>query len=324
MIRRPPRSTLSSSSAASDVYKRQLSVSGLLCASSPLTRPRVAVCVSGMARTFSNLLEHRSLKGNMIEALGASVTSFAFLKTDDKRSDIHAGEIEYDRSLVLAAAQYIGASGSRLRVTNQSYNPLPACPNYPIRTGNNLEDRINSPEFEQSHLGQLNNKYQCYQMIVEYERQTKSRFDFVLVTRPDITWYAPLAPWCINPLTNLSIPRAQSPIIHLTDWITWIPRQHVANFLSEPYKAYHNCSRPLALDETMEAWMISWISRFLETRFLDAIGEDQPKIETLLPGTLTRVGGEGMDHSGCRDVHVRGLYDQCPNVFYDNRCNNPN
>ena len=47
--------------------------------------PPVALCITGIARTFPNAITHRSLLENFIESLGAPVTTFAYLKLRDSR-----------------------------------------------------------------------------------------------------------------------------------------------------------------------------------------------------------------------------------------------
>src|SRR5664280_3774636 len=60
MIRRPPRSTLSSSSAASDVYKRQLLPDGGVCRRWH-SRRRLVIDSSGSAHTDRNIF-HLSIR----------------------------------------------------------------------------------------------------------------------------------------------------------------------------------------------------------------------------------------------------------------------
>ena len=70
-------------------------IASMLCSPSG-PAPNVALCVAGAARTFQNKLVHRSLKENVIERLGAPVTTFAFLKLGDARGD---SRVEYGATI---------------------------------------------------------------------------------------------------------------------------------------------------------------------------------------------------------------------------------
>src|SRR5664279_5994541 len=78
MIRRPPRSTLSSSSAASDVYKRQrYMVGGVdVWLNTPL-RPMEASGTSGMKAAHNGVVNFSVLDGWWIEGWIEGVTGWA-------------------------------------------------------------------------------------------------------------------------------------------------------------------------------------------------------------------------------------------------------
>ena len=77
MIRRPPRSTLSSSSAASDVYKRQVAdrtailVDDLADTSNTITRAAKLVKKEGASQVYA-LITHGILSGDAIDRINAS------------------------------------------------------------------------------------------------------------------------------------------------------------------------------------------------------------------------------------------------------------
>ena len=99
-------------SAASATHTR--SVPGMLCAGYASRPPRVAVCLAGGARTFPHALVKRSLRENLIDALGVGSSSlqvFAHLKLADKRGDDRSkfnGKVHATRSQVLEAAADVG------------------------------------------------------------------------------------------------------------------------------------------------------------------------------------------------------------------------
>src|SRR5678815_290219 len=82
MIRRPPRSTLDRSSAASDVYKRQGSVSTVPGAFKPALggRDDVALMVEHLLRHVAHLVELRARSGRHV-ALALEPEPHCFLET---------------------------------------------------------------------------------------------------------------------------------------------------------------------------------------------------------------------------------------------------
>ena len=67
----------------------QFSVPDLVCAG--VKPKRTAVCVGGAARTFGHPVVYRTLKTNVIDALGGIVVPFAYLKLGDDRGTIRDG-----------------------------------------------------------------------------------------------------------------------------------------------------------------------------------------------------------------------------------------
>ena len=67
----------------------QFSVPNLVCAG--VKPKRTAVCVGGAARTFGHPVVYRTLKTNVIDALGGIVVPFAYLKLGDDRGTIRDG-----------------------------------------------------------------------------------------------------------------------------------------------------------------------------------------------------------------------------------------
>src|SRR5674536_54604 len=84
MIRRPPRSTLSSSSAASDVYKRQLTVAGAEDVATALRAAGHEVAAyTGRTDTADREEIERRLRANDVKALVAtSALGMGFDKPD--------------------------------------------------------------------------------------------------------------------------------------------------------------------------------------------------------------------------------------------------
>ena len=57
-------------------------MSELLCAASS-SKPHIALCLGGQARTFANALVHRSVVEHVIQALGAHMVVFACVVTSE-------------------------------------------------------------------------------------------------------------------------------------------------------------------------------------------------------------------------------------------------
>ena len=65
-----------------------------------------------------------------------------------------------------------------------------------------------SAAYYQSFLGQLESRYQCMRLIEGFERKQQQpqegggggefEFDVVIIARPDLVWYRPVAPWCLH------------------------------------------------------------------------------------------------------------------------------
>ena len=158
---------------------------GLLC-SGVEPRPKIAICLSGLARTFRNPLVHMSLKENVLEALGAPVTAFAYFRT----LDLNGTREEEQQLLAVAAA--IGINETRID-SGLIRAPFagPQC-KYP--KVNLAKEPV--PGDAASIVGQAHNRRQCYDMISDHETRLDVHFDWVLYTRPDLTWYRPLRPFC--------------------------------------------------------------------------------------------------------------------------------
>ena len=178
--------------------------------------PNVALCVGGAARTFVNPLVHRSLKENLMERLGAPVTPLAFLKLNDARGDNRTGFnklINAEEKQVRNAALAIGVAPEDLTIKRDSYNPLPQCPNYDKFVAN-PSSHLGSAAYYQSMLGQLENRAMCYEAMVARETRTNTTFDWLVVTRPDLTWFVERAharrPTSVSPrlLSQVSARRA--------------------------------------------------------------------------------------------------------------------
>ena len=97
----------------------------------------------------------------------------------------------------------------------------PRCPNYGhFRVnGSSENDRSALPEDTRqwaaykSLQGQLDNRYQCYNMIKRHENSSGFRFDAILYARADLMWPIPFRPFC----TFRVRPESHAPGLDLVD-----------------------------------------------------------------------------------------------------------
>lgn len=259
------------------------SIASMLCSPSG-PAPSVALCIAGAARTFENKIVHRSLKENVIERLGAPVTTFAFLKLGDARGDSRVGygaTIQATEEGVRRACRVLGVS--QLQIKRDSYNAPPDCPNYAVYpTFDECPTcHVNGSAHQQSLLGQLENRATCFKMISEHERSRGRTFDWVLLARPDLTWVDAVVPWCRHVLPK-----------RVGDWTFWLPREGAEEQLLAPWIDHYACKTPPMSSKTVEAHVRKH-TRLLRSR-------DSP---ATLPAILTRVHKQGFPlniDEGCR------------------------
>ena len=281
------------------------SIASMLCSPSG-PAPSIALCLAGAARTFQNKLVHRSLKENVIERLGAPVTTFAFLKLSDGRGDSRPGfngSIEATRIGVSRALALLGVT--RLQLKNTSYNAPPLCSNYPTyRTRIECPNcHVDGAAHQQSLLGQLEGRAMCYQMISEYERRRDHTFDSVLVVRPDLTWYDSVAPWCRHRLPK-----------RVFDWVFWLPRAEAAQQLWAPWEEHYSCKTPPVIGSNVESFVKKYTGLMNYTTG-----------QRSLPALITRIAEPGFPSSMERTCTKRIVADpglnHCHQETSGNICN---
>lgn len=254
-----------------------------LCTEFP--KPRLAVCFHGSARSFPHALVHRSQKANLIDALGASVTTFVHMKRKDARSDESPengglfNEVPEDK--IRAAAQYLGVTEKRMRILDGPTIPLPKCP-----------AGVQDPRVKKSYLyslaGQLEHRHGCMQLIEEEEARTGQSFDAVLTVRADLTFYLPMRPYCMY---NFHESR------RFWDWLYIVPRQAADQYFFEPWDRFFNCKQGLPDGEIIEKWV-----------FNDASLAEDPN----LPVMVTRQDRRDMPNNICSRIVLPGAMKNDP------------
>ena len=102
-------------------------------------------------------------------------------------------------------------------------------------------------DYLKAALGQLESRYFGAQMIEQFERIKRQRFDWVLFARPDLLWYRPLWPWCFFS-RNSTLPQPLSN----WDFVFLLPRATMWPILQAPYVRYHSCKEDIPRCKSLE------------------------------------------------------------------------
>ncbi len=261
---------------------------------------------------------HRSLKENVIDRLGAPVKVFAFLKLGDARGDDREGfnaVIAATTEGVRRAAEAIGVT--RLEIKEDSHNEPPSCPDYPeYKSSERCPGcHVNSVAHQQSLLGQLEGRAKCFTMITEHEKRSNEKpFDWVIVARPDLTWYDAVAPWCRHSLRK-----------RLRDWTFWMPRADAQQELFDPWSDHYKCKTPPLTSDPVEAFVTKHTRLFA---YRDT-SLQQGRGSHTLPALLTRFNAPGFPLLHCKihlaigdaDADMRDA--KCTDETSGNVCNAP-
>ena len=223
----------------------------------PTPRPRLALGIAGLARTFATPLVHMTLKGHVIDAVGALTTVFASLRLGDDRRVVMQGLAQRDamaigdgeiRPRVLAALDRLGAARENVELhegvtftrgasdhddalvpPNCSYITHPATPPLPPSSCNSYMNLCALP----TALGQLASRRAIFRMVVTHEARTGMRFDSVLFLRPDLAVLVPLLPYCFHPLDSSRF---------YADRIVWLARHELDGAFGPPaVDAFRSC-----------------------------------------------------------------------------------
>ena len=213
------------------------------------TPPLVAFIFVGNLRSFHDPRVYRSIRSNLIEAIGAPSVSFIWGKLDeehvrgerrDGRPSIEPGAPD-DAGARSAqrieqykhAADYLAAGRTNAKIVLQIVNSTdirinPRCP-----WMRKLKPESMRLHFESAYVGQLHSHAMGYRMLAEYEAEHRVSFGWVGKVRLDALWLASVRPWCIfqRGTAYLASPQA-------ADWFALFPRTAAAAVLDAPYQRY--------------------------------------------------------------------------------------
>ncbi|KAJ3106009.1 hypothetical protein HDU97_007193 [Phlyctochytrium planicorne] len=167
----------------------------LICSPVSPEPAKVAVCMAGAARTLKYPVVYKTIKNNVIDALGADVKLFGYLKMQDPATDKDAWVAWPDPTKTSEDELKEAMSVLKPETIKYTYesNPIEENPNCAFAATTwfyNKTARI------QRALGQFNALSECFKLVEEYENKNAMKFDMVLRIRPDAAYLYPIPPWC--------------------------------------------------------------------------------------------------------------------------------
>lgn len=256
----------------------------MMCAD--FERPRtIAVCLHGSARAFPHRLVHQSMKENLFgDSFGADMTPFLHVMRTDARGDTAGdGDVfpNWSESQIKAAAQVLNIADEDIKIFNGPDMPLPTCSefkdNFEEREkyeANGAKNHAKYLTYAKSLAGQLSHRKGCMDLIDAKETKTGSRFDVVILSRADLTYYLPLRPYCFY---DLKAGR------RFRDWFFMVSRDKATKLFVDPYNDFYGCKKPFKIGELVEGYDNYFILH--------------PKEDVSLPVLVTRK--PGAHHSLC-------------------------
>ena len=84
-----------------------------------------------------------------------------------------------------------------------------------------------------SLVGQLNSRLRCYELLEAEEKRRGTAFDWVVLTRPDLTWWSLVTPICLlDP----------SKTLRHHDWVFMGPREQAGRWLLDLPSTFFSCA----------------------------------------------------------------------------------
>jgi len=187
-------------------------------------RPHLALLIGGLARSLPHELVYRTIKSNLVDAIGMKTVVFAHIRLhDDSVNPIQPQRLNVDRAL-----DFLGNLKSNRVILDLATTPNNTyCHRETDRRAHVLE---NQPRRIDVVLqGQLWSRKALLDLMLAHENSAQMRFNSVLFMRPDLTFMVPWLPFC---LFDLSVSRI------FLDWLWWIPRADAEGALGGPYEDY--------------------------------------------------------------------------------------
>lgn len=213
---------------------------------------RLALCIGGLARSFSHALSWQTVRGHLMHPLGAHITTFAALRLEDERGLTAANGKDFSatasasRNAVLLALRELGVEEANMKIERDARVPPPRCSGsggvYEWDRGpssNASQRSCRGYQLPCSQLtidGMLTTRATLFKMVVEHEARTSVTFESVLYIRPDVVVLFPALPWCFYP-SSYEVRVNQ-------DWLEWYPRRLAEAALDKVAANYYGCKLP--------------------------------------------------------------------------------
>ena len=250
-------------------FSLHASVAKFMHADASCTPPRLALCVAGAARGFTSPLVLDALRRNLLEPLAgrspAATGTRLFLSLKIADSAKRAGGVAFHQHRIgvesirdalselhelVGEAMIVNGSGAydpsrwRDHGDGTEANVVAADPtlwrsytaSHCKRSGY-LDAGNNEERLVHQHLGLA----WCRGAILRSEATTRTRFDVVAFTRPDLVWWTPLPTWCnVSAQWRSSMWSCDSPGCDMS-WVA--PRTYMERLMGQA-EMHRDCNEP--------------------------------------------------------------------------------
>ena len=220
-----------------------------LCSATPPakdgTLPWVAVVLSGNFRTFSDPRVYKTIRSNLIDAIGGNVVTFVYGKLDGEQKPVHlkggalhssAHAQDSEEEHVRMGLAYLAEDGREVETRFLRKTPEdiiePDCPMYNSSRTNGMS------WLEMTYIGQVHSLHNSGKMVQAYEERNNISFSWVAKARLDAMWLRSVGPWCsYRAKTAYVISPAPA------DWFMLLPRAAAMRTMLRPFEHYRMCGK---------------------------------------------------------------------------------
>ncbi|KAJ3106004.1 hypothetical protein HDU97_007188 [Phlyctochytrium planicorne] len=167
----------------------------LLCAPVSPRPPKIAVCMAGNAKTLKYPIVYQTFQTNVVEALGADVKVFAYLKMQESSGDKEKKTFWSKAANTREDDLKHALSILRPETVKFSYESPPIAENSRCPFGHGTWFSNNTERIQKT-LDDFNTLNECYKLIEDYEQSKGIKFEMIVRARPDTAWLYPIPPWC--------------------------------------------------------------------------------------------------------------------------------
>ncbi|KAJ3159871.1 hypothetical protein HK101_001005 [Irineochytrium annulatum] len=165
---------------ATKMQGRPWRVSDLLCSPMRPNPHKIAICIAGNTRTFRYPLVYKSIKHHVVDAIGGDATVFAALKLGDAPLDFshHLWPQPMTNSMeaIEPALKYINVAKTKILPTTNETFPISKRCSFRPGTWLSREGPL------KRMIGQYTTLKECFNLILDHERENSMKFDM---------------PWCV-------------------------------------------------------------------------------------------------------------------------------